>query len=191
MARANENHTTVLPVDPTRRGFLLQTAGVTAGGSALAMAIIPPALAAPATSLDASSASPALRAAAQALDEAHERLKAAKARFIEADAKVAEWSANNPEPLNRRARKKWLRKWYAIHNSAEVQDSWAAQLEAEKEFRTAQVAVADIKPRDMNELTLKACLSGVYDRVEASRSIAVIGYSVALDLVRLTIPARA
>jgi hypothetical protein len=39
------------------------------------------------------------------------------------------------------------------------------------------VAVADIKPRDMNELTLRACLSGVYDRVEASRaSIAVIGY---------------
>jgi hypothetical protein len=44
----------------------------------------------------------------------------------------------------------------------------------------------------MNELTLKACLSGVYDRVQTLRgSIAVIGYSVALDLVSLTIPARA
>jgi len=43
---------------------------------------------------------------------------------------------------------------------------------------------AKIRPRDIDELTLKACLSGVYDKVQlAYGSKAVIGYSVALDLV--------
>lgn len=42
------------PVDPTRRRFLSQAAGVAAGGTALALATIPPALAAasPASPLD-------------------------------------------------------------------------------------------------------------------------------------------
>jgi hypothetical protein len=42
------------PVDPTRRHFLSQAAGVAAGGTALALATIPPApvIAAPAGALD-------------------------------------------------------------------------------------------------------------------------------------------
>jgi hypothetical protein len=53
------------------------------------------------------------------------------------------------------------------------------------------MAVAKIDARDMRELTLKACLSGVYDKVSLSgRQSGVIGYSVALDLVKLTNPVQ-
>jgi hypothetical protein len=119
-------------------------------------------------------ASPALRAAAKALDEAHERLKAAKTRFVVDDLKVAEWRDNNPEPLNGRARKRWVRKWREYQDATEG-ESWKAQLEAEENFRDAQMVVAKIDARDMDELTLKACLSGVYDKVQlACGSNAVI-----------------
>jgi hypothetical protein len=65
----------------SRRRFLSQAAGVAAGGTVLALAAIPPAsaMAAPATSLDPANASPALRAAALALDDAGDRLKEARA----------------------------------------------------------------------------------------------------------------
>jgi hypothetical protein len=141
--------------------------------------------------LDPYHASPALRDAARALDEANYSLEFAKARFIAFDAKVSEWCTNNPEPLNGRARKRWVRKWHAYRDAAGVHDSWAAQLDAEDDFRVAQMAVAKIRPRDMHELALKACISGVYDKVHLSYgSNAVIGYSVALDLVSLTNPVQ-
>jgi hypothetical protein len=192
MAQVNSENSTAMPVDQTRRRFLSQAASVAAGGAVLALATIPTAsaAAAPASAPDASKASPALRAAARALDEAHERLKAAKARFVADDLKVAEWSRNNPEPLNGRARKRWVRKWREYRDATEY-ESWQAQLDAEKNFRDAQMAVAKIKPRDMDELTLKACLSGFYDRVQlAGGAQAIIGYSVALDLVSLTNPVQ-
>jgi hypothetical protein len=159
----------------------------------LALASFPPAsaIASPAGPPDASKASPALRAAVRALDEAHERLKAAKARFVADDLKVAEWQANNPAPLKGRAHKRWVRKWRE-YRDAVAGGGWAAQIEAEEDFRAALMVVAKIKPRDMDELVLKACLSGFFDKAQlAYGSNAVIGYSVALDLVSLTNPVRA
>jgi len=48
------------------------------------------------------------------------------------------------------------------------------------------MAVAKIDARDMNELALKACLSGVFDQVRLAHGwSAMIGFSVALNLVRL------
>jgi len=84
MAQVNSENSTSMPVDQTRRRFLSQAAGVAAGSAALAMATIPPALAtvASASPLDPTNASPELRAAARALDEARECLKAAKSRFV-------------------------------------------------------------------------------------------------------------
>jgi hypothetical protein len=193
MAQANPDNSTPMPADQTRRRFLSQAAGVAAGSTVLALAIIPPAsaTAAPAGSLDASKASPALRAAARALDEANDSLKAAKAKFTADDAKVSEWCTNNPEPLNGRALKKWRRKWHAYRDAAEIHESWAAQLKAEDDFRAAQMAVAKIKPRDMDELALKACISAIYDKVYLGRGTeAIVGFSVALDLVSLTNPGR-
>jgi hypothetical protein len=177
--------------NPARRAFLSKAANIAAGGTVLALATIPPAAAtAPASALDPTKASPALREAANALADADEVLKAAKARFTADDAKVSEWEIANPEPKGKRAIKKWRRKWLE-NRDAVCEDSWQAQLEAEDRFRDAQMAVAKIKPRDMDELALKGCLSGVYDPVRlACGSNAVIGYSVAWDLVKLTMPAQ-
>jgi hypothetical protein len=52
-----------------------------------------------------------------------------------------------------------------------------------------QMAVAKIDAGDMNELALKACLSGIYDtvRMRSGGQSAVIGFSVALNLVSLTV----
>jgi hypothetical protein len=86
-------------------------------------------------------------------------------------------------PIHLTAIKKWRRKWRE-NRDAVVGESWAAQMDAEGGFQSAQMAVAKIRPRDIDELTLKACLSGVYDKVQlAYGSKAAIGYSVALDLV--------
>ena len=64
-----------------------------------------------------------------------------------------------------------------------VMGTWRALTDAEDDFRDAQMAVAKIDARDMGELALKACLSGVYDAQHLSyQNAAVIGFSVALKL---------
>jgi hypothetical protein len=178
------------PVDATsRRRFLSHAAGVAAGGTVLALGTVSPqpSVAAPVIAIDPANISPSLRASAIALGDAHDRLEAAKARFDAGDRRVAVWYDANPEPTGKRARKRWARRWRENHDAV-VGQSWAAQLEAEKRFRDALIAVAVIKSRDMNDLAIKACLSGVYDKVHLSSwpSSAAIGYSVALDLVALT-----
>jgi len=71
-------------------------------------------------------------------------------------------------------------------------DSWQASMDAEDAFRAAQMAVAKIDARDMGELQLKACLSSVYDPVNlAGGRTAVIAFSVALNLISLTMAATA
>ncbi|MBP1297422.1 hypothetical protein [Bradyrhizobium elkanii] len=169
-----------------RRALL---ASLAAAAPAAALASVP-ALSASAPPLGPSDASPELRDAACALDEAHERLKAAKARFAADDLKMSDWRENNPEPLSKRGRKRWARKWRE-HQEAIEGESWRAQLDAERDFRAAQMAVAGVRPRDMRELSLKACLSGVYDPVPLAGHLdgaAVIGFSVAFDLVGLMNP---
>jgi hypothetical protein len=52
----------------------------------------------------------------------------------------------------------------------------------------ANLAVAKIDARDMDELALKACLSAVYDAVHVTYpNTAMIGFSVALNLISLTV----
>jgi hypothetical protein len=73
---------------------------------------------------------------------------------------------------------------------ATVAESWAAQLEAEKNFHGAQLAVANVTPRDEDDLVLKAAAAFIYDKVKAGyASTAVISYSVALDLLKSRMPA--
>jgi hypothetical protein len=45
-------------------------------------------------------------------------------------------------------------------------------MDAEGAFRDAQMAVAKIDAGDMNELALKACLSGIYDTVRMRSGVA-------------------
>jgi hypothetical protein len=113
--------------------------------------------------------------------------KPTSATFVAADAKAGKWPELNPKPTDRRAVKRWERRYRDYRHSVAM-DSWRASVDAEDAFRDAQMAVAKIDARDMNELALKACLSGVYDaaRLRSGRNVAVIGYSVALNLISLT-----
>jgi hypothetical protein len=54
MARVDSENSTAVPVDPTRRRFLSTTATLAAGGAALGLLAIPPALGAPAGTSKAS-----------------------------------------------------------------------------------------------------------------------------------------
>jgi hypothetical protein len=173
------------PMFPDRRGFLSLV-----GASAAAAVIPQPALADSRKPLDAAKASPALRAAVRALDDSNDRLTAAKARFEADDLKMVEWRELNPKPTNGRALKRWWRKW-RDHHDATVCDSWDAQLEAERDFRTCQMAVAKVEPRDEDDLMLKAAAAAIYDKVKFASygSSALISYSVVWDLLKQRMPA--
>jgi hypothetical protein len=120
-----------------------------------------------------------------AMDDAHERLKEARAAFDAADLLPEAWRRANPEPTGCRALKRWERREHEYRYSVTM-PQWQEVIAAEREFSAAQMAVAKIDARDMGELALKACLSGVYDRVHLARGhSAVIGFSVALNFVGL------
>jgi hypothetical protein len=61
-------------------------------------------------------------------------------------------------------------------------DDQSAQIEAERQFRAAQFAVAKIQPRDANELMLMAQFMTTRRCRAADR---LVGYQVALSYVRL------
>jgi hypothetical protein len=148
MSQADSTNSIVRPAEAMRRRFLSQAAGVAAVGTVLALAAIPPAsaAAAPAGALDASNASPALRAAAIALDEARGRLKEARAAFDAADKLPGEWRRLNPRPTGRRAIKRWGRRESEYRHSA-VMGTWRALTDAEDDFSDAQMAMAKIDAR--------------------------------------------
>lgn len=152
--RLNTSVSQIRPQDgPSRRRFLSKAAGVAAGGTVLALATIPPALAAaaPAATLDATRASPALKAAVQVLDDALDRAKEARRAFDAADRLPGEWRKLNPKPTDRRAIKRWNRRGQDYYDSV-LGPPWHALRAAEKDFRDAQMAVAKIDARDMGEL---------------------------------------
>jgi hypothetical protein len=179
----------------SRRSLMNMFVGTAIAGAAVANAaavISQPVFAAPAESLDAPEASPALHDAVVALHESHERLEAAKARFTADDLKMVEWRSNNPEPAGGRAKKRYWRKWREMQAATE-EESWHAQLEAQKDFEAAQMAVARVTPRDENDLVLKAAVAATYDKERGIYGLAVgiISYSVAWDLFKLRMPAHA
>jgi hypothetical protein len=52
--------------------------------------------------------------------------------------------------------------------------------------------IAHVTSRDENDLMLKAAAGCIYDKVRADyQSVAVISYSVTLDLLKLRMPAQA
>jgi hypothetical protein len=188
MSQADSKNITFAPVS-TRRRFLTHAASGVATASVLALASAGPLTAAktaPArTELDAAKASPALGTAIAALNESFDRLEAARAVFTADDLRMAEWSEMHPEPKNRRALKKHWRKWREMQ-AATTSVSWKAQIEAETDFQKAQVAVANVAPRDHHDIMVKAATSLVYDRTEmvGHGMVAIIGYSVASDLLK-------
>lgn len=175
----------------SRRRFLAIAGGAAVvPQAAFAAAVSTPRGNAPAEAVDASKASPALRAAVIALREAHDALERAKARFVAADAKVAQWSEDNPEPEGRRAHKRWVRKWGEYREAIKLHETWGAQIDAEDKFRDAQMVVARVTPRDDDDLVLKAVVAAVYDKTRLARGTeAIISYSVAWDVFNSRSPA--
>ena len=165
---------------PSRRGFL-------AGSSAVAAATLVPtmAIAAPAGVPDASKASPALKAAVIALDDANNALEAANAASAAAVEVVERWKVENPKPTSKRGIKRWWRRYHE-YSDATTQSSWDALLDAERDFKAAQAAVAMIHPVDQNELALMAAVATVYDKVKLCYGQqAIISYGVALAYFRV------
>jgi hypothetical protein len=184
------------PVDPTRRRFLSATAGLAAGGTAIALAFPPapaaaaplPALSLPARPLDGTEASPGRGAAARALQEASDALDAAKAAFKIQDDLAVEWQKENPAPDNdRRKLKRWFRRERDRRQASAMRAAWDAQVAAEEAFEAAQIGVAKVEPRDTTDLVLKACLAFVVEEPAnlTGRNAHIIARSAALNLATM------
>jgi hypothetical protein len=183
------------PVDWSRRGFLTNAATLAAAGTAMSLAA-PPATAAaagfalslPAGRLDGSEASPALRAAALVLQDASDALDAAKAAFDIQDKLAVDWQNQNPAPTgDRRKLKRWHRRARDYRETSAMRLAWDAQIAAEEAFEAAQIEVAKVKPRDMTDLVLKACLAFVFEEPAklAVGNASIIARSVALSLANM------
>lgn len=180
------------PTNTTRRRFLSQAAGVAAGGTALALAAIPPATAAsaPASSLEGPY-SPALVDASRALQHAHDALLAAGAVYEAADAKANEWERQHPQPRSRRGVRKWIKKAGKVHETL-VRPSWLELLSAEQAFADAQIGLAKVRPADEHDLISMASHAVIYDEVSLTRrNAAPISRVVAYHLLRLRFPVTA
>jgi hypothetical protein len=179
------------PRETTRRNFLAQAASAATGGTVLAVAAVAPARTEPAPrpAPDGTKASPALKEAVQALDDAHEALKVAKAANYADDLKVEAWQEANPKPMSKRGGKRWDRKFFAYQHDV-TEESWEAMLAAEGRFRAAQYNVAKIRPADENELMLMAAVAAIYDKVRLTNGqVAIISYQVALSCFSVRSPA--
>lgn len=113
---------------------------------------------------------------------------AAKARFTDADRKAWAWKDDHPEQTGKRARKRWARK-FCDYREATHMDEWHAQLDAEKDFKQKQYAVAEYRPTDLNELGLMAAAAAVYDKTHLTYGqTGVISFGVVPAYFRLCVP---
>jgi hypothetical protein len=176
------------PVDPTRRRFLTQAAAVAGGGAVLALATVSPALAkaTPASLQAIIDGFPALKEAARALDDANDVLISARAAEKAIDDKIELWIEAHPYPQKRRAHRRWSRWAKKVHDESGINPAREAVTAALGSYQAAQVAVAKVKPRDLNELALKATISVAYENGDTRpRHLLIIGRSVAWDACRL------
>jgi hypothetical protein len=154
MAQATCDNSITMPVVSTRRRFLSQAAGLAAGGTALALATIPPALSAiaPAPSVDPIFAliarhraeQQAYVAALTAQDELHETLPSEILRH----ARV-QWGMKSGEP-------------YYLHSHEQIdhQMEWSPDFASTPKIRARLHAELT---RDMSELSAKQAEQGVTD----------------------------
>jgi hypothetical protein len=198
-------------VDTSRRRFLSQAAAVTAGGAALAttaisvsaaaavqapdpiLKAVAPSLRRPMLRMDGSGASDELRSAFRTLDDAHEVLKTTWAEVRRVVDLAQDWEREHPYSGggSNRAYRKWDRRRRKYFDELNYHAVCRARHEAEEDFRGAQLAVAEVKVRDLDELAAKACAVYVYEdmrEVHLRRITPAISVSVAIDLARMSLP---
>jgi hypothetical protein len=136
-------NTSALPVDPTRRRILT----IATGGAVAAVASAPAiAIAAPVRP-DTTKAGPVLRAALVAMNEANDALMAANAVLEAGVATVNQWEEENPRPTSNSGKRRWWKK-YRAYSEATTEKLWDAVVDAEQDFKAAQVTLAKVKPED-------------------------------------------
>lgn len=180
------------PVDPTRRRFLTVAAvGSMAGAGTLAAAAltpndVPQAVTIPPARPDTTKAGPELRAAVIAIGDANDALTAALAVLEAGVATVNQWEQENPQPTSNPGKRRWAKK-YRAYSNATTEKLWEAVVDAEQDFKAAQVTLAKIKPADQNELYLMVVAALLYDRVKLTYTgrEAIISYGVAMGYFRL------
>jgi len=162
MAQVNPENSTTTPAVSTRRGFLSQAAAVAAGGTVLAVAAIPPAVAAVAST--GALASPSIDPIF-ALIARHRAEEQAYGDALKARDKLCEMV---PEEILRGGRVQWGMKDggpYYLHSHEQIDHrlKWSPDFASTPEIRARLHAELD---RDMNELWTKRDEHGVTAAVD-------------------------
>jgi hypothetical protein len=151
------------PVDTTRRRFLAVAAFASvAGAGSLAAVAMTPNDVQPAVAVPNGSPNHRLRAAIRQLAAAHETLIAAQATNEEAEAMWLDWEAQNPEPVSKRGRRRWIRR-ADVERHAMVAKPWQDLMTAEGVFVAAQDAVAETPIAGPADVQAMAGAAVVYD----------------------------
>jgi len=154
----------------TRQRFLTvaAVASVVSAGSLAAATIAPSIPAAVTVPRVNPPACPALRVALRDLAKAHTLLIGAQATNEEAEAMWTDWEAQNPQPISRKGRRKWIRRG-SIYHASVTAPSWQILMTAEGAFAAAQTAVASVPITGAADVEAMAAASVIYDKVELAR----------------------
>lgn len=140
-----------------------------------------------------------MREAINALTEAHDELKAVDEIHHAAWEEFQDWCKKHPAPGHTAARalRKWMRWEAKIYAQLAMEEKYDEHRKAQNSFNRARAAVANIKPRDQRELTLKACAASIYEDGKerylrrAMQNCQLILWSIALDDAALFLPSEA
>lgn len=147
----------------------------------------------PKLAFDGSQCGDAMREAYYKLDEANEALKLTAADFQRVWKACGEWQKANPQPGAHRAHKKYCRRYDKHMDEINYDAVFDAHQKARDAFKAAQLALANVKVRDLAELCLKACMIYVFEDVRQPhlRHVdPVISVSVAMDLAAMAAPTK-
>jgi len=123
-----------------------------------ALASIPQSV--PKLALDGSQCGPELRAAYCVLDAANDVLKGTSESFSRVWKLHGEWEKANRPPQNRRAYKKWSRRYDSHLEEIDYDAIFDAHTKARNEFKKAQIALAKVKvcrtvPQGLHDLRVR------------------------------------
>ena len=145
--------------------------------------------------MDGAGASDELRSAFRALDDAHEALKTTWAELRRVGDLMREWDRKHPlNPYSggsNRAYRKWDRRRNKYADEMNHDAVYQAYDEAKENFKAAQLAAAQVRVRDLDELALKACAVYVYEDMHEGHLRYItpaISVSVAIDLAKMSLP---
>lgn len=145
----------------------------------------------PKLAMDGSQASPELKDAVQKLGDANEVLKVTSADFQRIWKLANDWQIKNHPPRIPRAFRKYARRHDKFLDGIGFDTVFEVHTKAREAFEAAQLAVAQVKVRDLPELALKACTIFLYEDIREKHLRHIkpaIAVSVAIDLAKMSLP---